>query len=72
MMLIYGTARAGDPGAPASPQQPVTDTYHGVTVSDPYRWLEDPHSGPVRDWSEAQDKRTRTYLDGLPQRAPIY
>ncbi len=72
MMLIYGTARAGDPGAPPSPQQPVTDTYHGVTVSDPYRWLEDPHSGPVRDWSEAQDKRTRTYLDGLPQRAPIY
>ena len=53
LMLIGGAAHAGDPGAPASPQQPVTDTYHGVTVSDPYRWLENTDSEPVRAWSAA-------------------
>ena len=39
---------------PAAPKRPVTDTYHGVQVSDPYRWLENPNSKPVREWSAAQ------------------
>ena len=65
-------ARAGDFGAPPTAQRPVTDTYHGVRVSDPYRWLEDSSNQEVRDWSAAQDKRTRDYLDSLPQRRPIY
>jgi prolyl oligopeptidase len=50
----------------------VTDTYHGVKVEDPYRWLENPADPKVRAWSEAQDRRTRKYLDALPERAPIY
>ncbi len=72
LMLICGAAHAGDPGAPTTPQEQVTDTYHGVKVSDPYRWLENPDSERVRAWSAAQDRRTRSYLDALPQRAPIY
>ena len=66
------TALAADAGAPATAQRPVVDTYHGVSVSDPYRWLEDSSNQDVRDWSAAQDKRTRGYLDALPQRRPIY
>jgi prolyl oligopeptidase len=46
----------------------VTDTYHGVQVSEPYRWLEDSADPKVHDWSVAEDKRTRQYLDALPQR----
>ncbi len=69
---IGAPAPAADTGAPATAQRPVTDTYHGVSVSDPYRWLEDSSSQEVRDWSAAQDKRTRAYLDNLPQRRPIY
>ena len=65
-------ARAGDPGAPPAAQQAVTDTYHGVRVTDPYRWLENPGSKQVRAWSAAQDARTRKYFDALPQRGPIY
>lgn len=72
LMLIAGVARAGDPGAPPTAQQVVTETYHGVRVADPYRWLENPGSKQVRAWSDAQDQRTRKYLDALPQRAPIY
>jgi prolyl oligopeptidase len=62
--VITGAAQAGDSGA--------TDTYHGVQVPDPYRWLEASNSPKVHEWSVAQDKRARSYLDALPQRAPIY
>jgi prolyl oligopeptidase len=64
--------RAADRDAPATRADAVTDVYHGVTVADPYRWLENGSDQSVRDWSAAQDKRTRAYLDALPQRKPIY
>jgi hypothetical protein len=31
-----------------SPRQPVTDQYHGVSVTDDYQWLENAGSPPVR------------------------
>ena len=70
--LIAGVAHSADSGAPPTAQAPVIDTYHGVQVSDPYRWLENAGSPQVHDWSAAQDARTRKYFDALPQRAPIY
>src|ERR1700687_4333983 len=51
---------------PPTPCRDVADTYHGVTVVDPYRWLEDSASEQVRRWSDAQNAHTRTYLDNLP------
>jgi prolyl oligopeptidase len=72
VFLFIAGAHAADPGAPAAAIDPATDTYYGVKVSDPYRWLEDSSSPKVRDWSAAEDNRTRRYLDGLAQRAPIY
>ncbi|HKA08673.1 MAG TPA: prolyl oligopeptidase family serine peptidase [Gemmataceae bacterium] len=50
---------------PETPKKPVTDTYHGVSVVDPYRWLEDGKSDEVRKWSDAQNEYTRSYLDKL-------
>lgn len=47
------------------------DNYHGTSVSDPYRWLEDPDSGPTQTWIEAENKITFGYLDAIPQRAAI-
>ncbi len=62
-----------------SPQYPETkqvdhvDTYHGVEVPDPYRWLEqDVREAPdVAQWVEAQNKVTFAYLDSIPQREAI-
>src|SRR5579863_3033147 len=69
---ITGAAQAADSSAPPTTRDVVTDTYHGVRVSDPYRWLEDSADPKVHDWSIAEDKRTRQYLDALPQRDRIY
>jgi prolyl oligopeptidase len=44
---------------------PVTDTYHGVEVTDDYRWLEDASSEETVAWTKAQRQRTRAYFDGI-------
>jgi prolyl oligopeptidase len=72
LVLFAADASAADAGAPATPVDAVTDVYHGVTVADPYRWLENGADPKVHDWSVAQDNRTRAYLDALAVRQPIY
>ena len=50
-----------------------TDTYHGKSVPDPYRWLEDDvrTSADVAAWVAAQNKVTDAYLEAIPHRAAI-
>ena len=55
--------------APETPKKPVSTEYHGVTVEDPYQWLEEDNDPQVKAWSDAQNQRTRQYLDKLPNRA---
>jgi prolyl oligopeptidase len=70
--IISGVVQAAVGGsAPAEPA-PATDVYHQVTVTDPYRWLENGADPKVHEWSAAQDLRARKYLDSLPLRAPIF
>lgn len=47
------------------------DDYHGVKVSDPYRWLEDTDSAETHQWVEAENKLTFSYLDQIPYRGAI-
>ncbi len=54
-----------------SPIRPVTDVYHGVAVTDPYRWEENADDPLTQNWTEAQNDRTRVQLDGFAGRAAL-
>lgn len=56
---------------PASPTVNQIDNYHGVSVADPYRWLEDPDSPESRAWIEAQNQVTFGFLENIPARDRI-
>src|SRR5678816_3977168 len=56
---------------PASREVTDRDVLHGVTVPDPFRWLEDAAKPDVKAWMDAQNALTRAELDRLPERAAI-
>lgn len=67
-------------GPPPTEIKPVTETIHGTTLTDNYRWLEGDNTDPqamgamneeVAAWTEAQNAYTRSVLDNLPGRAAL-
>ena len=63
-------AGAALPPPPDAKRIPVTDTYFGTTVVDPYRWMED--KGPdLLAYLKADNDRTRAILDSIPGRAKL-
>ncbi len=46
----------------------TVDTYFGIEVKDPYRWLEDDRSKETEAWVKLQNKSTYGYLDHIPFR----
>jgi|SRR5579859_465651 len=56
---------------PPTPVEPITETLHGVEITDPYRWLEDQNSPRTRAWIEEQTAYTRAYFDAIPDRKQI-
>lgn len=55
------------PPPPPTPREEVADTWHGERIVDPYRWLESA-DGRVREWTDAQNARTRAALDAVAAR----
>jgi prolyl oligopeptidase len=53
---------------PVAPVRPVTDTYFGQQVIDPYRYLEDQKSPEVVAFMRGQADYTRAVLDSIPGR----
>ena len=47
------------------------DECHGVTVADPYRWLEDMQAEETKARVDAQQRLTASYLAAIPTRAQI-
>ena len=57
---------------PPARRSDQVDTYFGEKVADPYRWLEDVDSPETRQWIEAENKLTFSYLDSIPQRESVH
>src|SRR2546425_1987868 len=70
-LSFHNNATAAAEADLKTPKKPVTDEYQGVKVEDPYQWLEQNDSAEVKAWSDAQNTRTRAYLDKLPDRATV-
>jgi prolyl oligopeptidase len=89
LTLVVPGLAAGEPSKSPMPEpapppptrvEPVTESVHGVTVTDPYRWLEGDNANPdrmgavtpeVAAWTDAQNAYTRATLDGLPGRQAL-
>lgn len=56
---------------PQTRKSDQVDNYHGVTVADPYRWLEDLDSQETASWVEAQNAVTFAYLNQIPAKETI-
>ena len=54
-----GVMTSAQPDAPMNyPQLPdsgIVDDFHGVSVPDPYRYLEDPQDARTTEWLQAQE-----------------
>lgn len=53
---------------PTTRKVDTVTVYHGVSVQDPYRWLEDDWSEETKEWVTQQNKVTFGYLDQIPYR----
>ena len=72
LLAIIALASVVFAAPPVAKKEPVTDTYHGVTVADPYRWLENAANKDVQAWSVAQNAHARGYLDKIPGKAVLH
>jgi prolyl oligopeptidase len=64
--------RAGGGKCPPVTQKgSVVDVLHGVSIPDPYRWLEDQDSAETRAWLDAENRCTEALLRSVPGREQI-
>lgn len=56
---------------PAARKSGQSDTYHGQSVADPYRWMEDLDAPELKQWIDGQNAVTQAYLADAPGRERI-
>ncbi|WP_282079938.1 prolyl oligopeptidase family serine peptidase [Aquimarina algiphila] len=56
---------------PETKKVDTIDTYFGIEVQDPYRWLEDDRSEETENWVANQNKTTFGYLENIPFRSDL-
>jgi prolyl oligopeptidase len=58
-------------GPPVAPVKPVTNTYFGTALTDPYQWMEDLGDPQVKSWFKEQADYARMALDRIPGREAL-
>lgn len=56
---------------PQTKKVDTVNTYFGVEVKDPYRWLEDDRSEETAEWVKAENEVTFDYLNKIPFREAL-
>ena len=56
---------------PKTAKENVVDTYFGIKVDEPYRWLENDTSKATAAWVKLQNKVTNDYLAQIPFRGAL-
>lgn len=56
---------------PVAKKVDTVDTYFGVSVSDPYRWMENDTTQEVADWVKAENDVTFGFLSKIPYRDKV-
>lgn len=62
---------AENSGPPKARRDNLRETIHGISIADPYRWLEDQKSPETRAWIEAESAYTQKFLDDIPGRKAL-
>lgn len=73
-LSTFQTCKKEEVAVPPYPETKViniTDTLHGVEITDPYRWLEDQESPETREWIERQNEYTDSILGTISGRKRI-
>jgi prolyl oligopeptidase len=68
LVVAVAVAAAAQLRPPVTKRIPVTDTIHGVQITDPYRWLENQTSPETRKWIDAQNRYSDAVLKNQPSR----
>ncbi len=74
ILLVAGTLNAQTSAPlsyPAAARGAQVDAYHGISIADPYRWLEDVDVPATKDWVAAENRLTDSFLASIPQRTAI-
>ena len=70
-LLALGVIPSAATPPPRAAVSPVITRYHGTSVSEDYRWLENGESAETRRWTQRQNDSARAFLDKLPTRSAL-
>jgi len=73
--ILAAASAVSGPGAPdvypPARADGTVETQHGVSVPDPYRWLEDLESRDTERWTRAEEELFRSFVAAVPERDAI-
>ena len=71
LVLLLASLASAQQKPPVAPVRPVTDTYFGTTITDPYRWMENTKGEEFLSWAKAQAAYTDDVIKSLPGREKL-
>ena len=70
-LLFGGCAADRNAAPPDTPRIDFSEVMHGVTLDDPYHWIEDMGSAETQSWIAAQNTYSSLHFEKLTGRVPL-